>query len=369
MQATMSLKQRVLSVICLLGAFYAVVFASQPSSESPEQHARRYLALVEEAAAHRLGADAGKWTARVEEQHADIQRALAWTLQHAPDEEVVRFATAVGLLWERSHPQEAREAVEDVLQRAKAAPATVERAELLHRAGVLAFRQNDTATARMRMETSLTIARQVNDARATALALTGLAQVALREDPAKVFAYADEAIALYRQLNDLHGAGAPLHMKAEAARMMMDPRAEQMYEQTLALSRELKDSRRIATELHNLAYVKLQKKKSGEADKLFRESWTMFRELSVGDMDPYILGGLASVAAAEGRAERAAQLFGASDQLFETMKAAPDPADKVEMERYSKVAKSRLGEAAYETAYQKGRSLSTAAAVELAQAR
>jgi len=51
------------------------------------------------------------------------------------------------------------------------------------------------------------------------------------------------------------------------------------------------------------------------------------------------------------------------------MKAAPDPADKVEMDRYAAVAQSRLGEAAYKTAYQKGRSLSTTAAVELAQAR
>jgi tetratricopeptide (TPR) repeat protein len=353
--------------LALLGS--AAICAAQGPAESSEEHARRYLTLVEEAAAHRAGADAGKWIARVDEQRADVRRAWTWTLEHAPAEDVLRFAMAVGVLWERSRPADGREVVEQALQRTSTEPASGRRAELLHRAGVLAFRQNDAATARARMEASLAVARQLNDKPRQALALTGLAQVALRENPASVLAHADEATALYRELEDRRGAGAPLHMKAEAARMLGDPRAEALYEESLALSRELQDWGRVATELHNMAYVKLQKKKTTEADQLFRESWKLFRELSVRDMDPYIYGGLASVAAADGRAQRAAQLFGAADQLFDTLKAAPDPADKAEMDRYAAMAKSQLGETAYQAAYDRGRTLNTESATALAEVR
>jgi non-specific serine/threonine protein kinase len=339
---------------------------SQESTETAGEHAARYTELVDQAFRDRNGPDEAKWSLRLDHERDDIRMAFNWILQYGSPDDALRYARSIGFFWQRSRVQEAREAAEKALSMDRGAAPTLLRAEVLHRAGVLAFRQGDAATARKRMESSLEIARGLGDRRATALALTGLAQVALRENPATVATYGNEAATLYRETGDRRGEGLPLHMMAEAARMMGDNRAEAMYERSLALHRELKDSGMIASELHNLAYVKLRARKSAAADSLFRESWGMFRRLGDDAIDAYILAGLASVAAVEEKGERAAQLFGASKALFDNLSSAPDPADKAEMDRYIELAKRRIGVAAFERGWERGHTMTRADAIALA---
>ena len=69
------------------------------------------------------------------------------------------------------------------------------------------------------------------------------------------------------------------------------------------------------------------------------------------------LGGLARVAAAQGRPERAARLLGASAALREEMGATLTPIVREDHDHASNEARSALGEEAFEAAYSAGRAM------------
>jgi len=59
-----------LTLLCTIGTGGA-----QSPSETPEQHAKRYLELLEEAAARRTSPDPTNAAARLDQQQDDVRRA------------------------------------------------------------------------------------------------------------------------------------------------------------------------------------------------------------------------------------------------------------------------------------------------------
>ncbi len=74
------------------------------------------------------------------------------------------------------------------------------------------------------------------------------------------------------------------------------------------------------------------------------------------------LAGFAAVAAARGKVEAAARLYGAAEAQYQglltegkTLDSLIDPVDRREFERYQGICRDRLGEAAFEAAWAAGR--------------
>src|SRR5207302_3218416 len=98
----------------------------------------------------------------------------------------------------------------------------------------------------------------------------------------------------------------------------------------------------------------------------FEESLVISREQ--GHKPDFVanLEGLAAVAVAQGRPERAARLFAVAEALREAMGVVLTPADPAEHDRSVAAARTTLGEEAFAAAWAEGRAMAMADAIEYA---
>jgi len=84
----------------------------------------------------------------------------------------------------------------------------------------------------------------------------------------------------------------------------------------------------------------------------------MLQEMGMKEQIAECLEEFGDLASKQGKAERAARIFGAAEALREKIKATPAPADHAEMERtYITPARSALGENKFAAAWAEGRSM------------
>jgi hypothetical protein len=331
------------------------------------------LALVERAAAARVGAgagDAAALTAQVVARGDTIDASLRWYMAASQVTEAVRFATAMAPFWRsEGRIDDGRRLLAAALALPDSASQRGARAHAWYEAGILAFRQRDQDASRSANEKSLQLASELADTAAIADALVGLSRVELRAgayDSVRV--HAGQASSLLRQAGDSSGAIGPAHMIAAVDRMTgHDSAAGSLYEQTLARYRAAHDDAGVAAELMNLAYVRLHQGRRAGARSLLRDALNRFAALHDETSQAFVLAAFAALAADGGDAADAARLYGAANKLLTAGGVTLDPDDQYEFDRYSAKARQRLGEAAYAPAIADGEALGLADAVRLAQ--
>ncbi len=333
-----------------------------------EERATSLLLLAERSEG---GADEAAWLDRLEAEHEHLRTALNWFLQHGKAEQALRLGAALYPFWHtRGHVQEGRE----WLQRLLAAPggsASV-RAKALHRAGMLAFRAGDAATARPLLEESLKIARQSGDKQQVASTLLGLGRVvALRlGDYGAGHRLFEESLMLARGLGDKQVEGRAIHCLAALARLEGDrERATALYEQSLALHRELGDPQTVAVEQLNLGFMSFHRGDIEAAGGLFAESLRSSYERKDRYVMPPCLVGLAGVAVKSQDPGRAARMLGAADALLRDAGLVLDPDDRVEYDGIASAVRAVLGSEAMNALLAEGHAMKVDQVVEYALKR
>ena len=128
------------------------------------------------------------------------------------------------------------------------------RAVALYQDGLLAFWRGDDEEACSLHGRSLQLARRLDDQTVTALALCGLARVALREDLDWARTLGEEALAAVEGTEDRAGRANALHVLRVAVRMQGDPQeARRLLAQRIELAQELGDFPAIGAESSALA--------------------------------------------------------------------------------------------------------------------
>jgi tetratricopeptide (TPR) repeat protein len=128
------------------------------------------------------------------------------------------------------------------------------RAVALYEDGLLASWQGDDEEACSLHRRSLQLARRLGDQTVTALALCGLARVALREDLDWARTLCEEALAAVEGTDDRTGRANALHVLGGAAQMRGDPHeARRLMAQRIELAQELGDFPAIGAESSALA--------------------------------------------------------------------------------------------------------------------
>lgn len=100
------------------------------------------------------------------------------------------------------------------------------------------------------------------------------------------------------------------------------------------------------------------------AAEFFEQSLRLSLEVGHRHNIACCLAGLAEVAAATKRPERAAGLFGAADALLDAIGAVLDPVDRLEYDRNLEQTRAQLGRAAFETAHAVARVMSLEDAID-----
>ncbi len=266
-------------------------FAREKLGQSDEhieirnRHLAYYAGFAEEAEVHIYGTDQGRWTASVEQEHANIRAALDWgLLENASLSDGLRLAAAVSRFWiRRSYFREGFEWLNAYLQRAADPSHDLIRAKILYRAGGIAGYMFDYTTGYKLCQQSMDLARALENKHYLAGALFYMSEVFLGlGQMAEARAALEECISLcwaddYPQLLNLALTSLGWILYSEG-----DPQgALSTLEEALAIASRVDDTWGISHALHNLGAIHRFSKKYGEAIVYMERCFNV--SLKIGD--------------------------------------------------------------------------------------
>jgi hypothetical protein len=223
------------------------------------------------------GLDAGVWRQRTERRYQDLAAGFDWLLDHGRSGDALELATTLA----EFHRISGRVATgRGRLDRALAAAAPDEprRAVALYEHGMLAFWHGADKDACSLLGQSLHLARRLGDHTTIALALCGLARVALREDLDWAQALCEEALAVVAGTGDRLGRASAQHVLGVAAQMRGDlPSARELMTARIEAARKPGDEASVGSESANLGMVERQLGDLASADRL--EAWSAGRRM------------------------------------------------------------------------------------------
>jgi predicted ATPase/class 3 adenylate cyclase len=323
--------------------------------ELRRRHAERFLELAVEAESELVRPDQGKWLDRLETEFDNIRAALDWLLSSGRAADALRAISAlerflrahghistargllsVGLAMGSDVPAEIRaDALWTSARQAaaqsdwEAALAPLEEALELFREqgrgrelvfalaelGFVELRRGETERAEALSEEALAVARTLQDTRAMSGALNILVEVArMQGERERALALAEEAVTLRRTLGDeMLIADSTYHLGVAAFELGDLERADEAFETSLALALDLGDALYRAANLCMLGTISLLRDDLDLAATRLHESLEIYTELADRRSTAEALCALGGLAAASGRPEDAARLWGAAD--------------------------------------------------------
>ena len=201
--------------------------------------------------------------------------------------------------------------------------------------------------------------REARDIRGVAWSLGNLANVSSdRGNYEQAKELYEEGLALSRELGGAELLGAYLISLGYEYLLEGNPeRATELNEEAVALYRRRGRRGGLQVALDNLGWAALIRGDHQRAEALHEESLVLCRELGDKLIGSESIEGFACAAGAKGEAERAARLFGAAEALREAAGYQQAPRAHSLREPYLAAARSRVGEAAWAAAWEKGRSM------------
>jgi non-specific serine/threonine protein kinase len=366
------------------------------------RHLDYFLDLAEGAEPHLRGPEQATWLSRLEAEHDNLLSALEWAVQ-APDGRTtdgLRLCAALGWFWlvhgKYSEGQKwCAVALSDIgaqpppklhadvlLASARltqrlgdypAAQARYEESLALYRAlgdrqgiavctgnlGNLAYDRGEREAAKTLYAECLALGRELGDSRSVALSLNNLGIIAVGQgDYATAENLFAESLALHREKSNSQGIADALGNLGDIATARNDFAAAcRFFEQSLALHREVGYSQGIALALGNLGRAAFRLGDYATARARHAESLTIYRDLGDRSNIASALEGFAGTLSMCGDPIRAARLFGAAESLREEIGAARPEDAREEFDRSVSAARGFLGEAAFASNQEGGRSL------------
>ncbi|HEU4323655.1 MAG TPA: BTAD domain-containing putative transcriptional regulator [Roseiflexaceae bacterium] len=354
-------------------------YAATRLAESDEKpaaqatHGAFYGELAAAAFAGLGGPQQRDWLERLEREHDNLRAALDWMVQSGDAVAALRLAGRLGRFWLlRGHFAEGRRWLGAALAVPPGPSPVAEegrwRGLALYSAGVLAHTQGDYAEARARFLDNLALRRASGDRRGLAVALNSLGGIAVTEgDDAAAARYFGEALLLHQELGEQENVGAVLgNLGAVAVRRGDYARGEGYLEQSLALARGRGDQRGETVILFNQGDLRLRRGDLDGAEERLLAALRGYRALGDRLAQAECLEKLGQLAAARGHPEQLARLCGTADAARAELHAPVAPEHRAPHEAALQRGRAALGEAAWARAWEAGRTVRLADAVEAA---
>ena len=369
--------------------------------ELHRRHAERYLQLVVSAEPELTRANQALWLERLDEENDNIRAALSWTIASGEVGLGLQLAGALVRFWStRGLMGEGRRWLAEALAASEGVP-TDTLAKAYFASGYAALGEGDFVPAKEAFERSLELAQEAGDRSAEAATLAQLAWLAMsagqyeeaselagkstelatetgdkltvagalstlaeiaaaNDDYAEAIHLFERGLALRRGLGDKRLiANSLLRLGRAELTRGDDDRATELLEEGLGLARQVRDTWSISVAVANLGRVQLRT--NGDpvrAYDLFVEGLKLARNRNDKRVAAECVQGLAAVNAIEGRAREAARLFASAELLLETTGAALSPAEEAIRDQFLTPLQTGLGEPAFATEWEAGRSLS-----------
>jgi len=325
------------------------------------RHLSWCVALAERAEFALERPDTADWFNVLDSELDNVRMALDWSETSADTEAGLRLAGALRWFWDlRAHAREGREHLARLLAQAGPDSRTRTLVKALNAAGYLAVYQDHYAATRAYCEKACALAAELDARHELADALRMLALAAWREaDLERAARLFKQAIATYRAVGDQQSIARSTISLANIS-WMQDRRDQAIagYQESLVLARAGGLKHEVAMALQGLGHAALIEGDRGMAGDLLRESLVLLRELGDKPCGSATLELCACLAATDGRAARAAEWFGIAEITREVMgRGFALETFRSAYEEGVVAARVVLGQAAFEAAWMRGRSL------------
>lgn len=274
------------------------------------QHARYFLALIEEAEPYWDTSEQVKWLARLDVDYNNLRHSMAWSL-HYDREIALRLAGALGIFWDkRTYDQEGCDLLAKALANADVSEVGLRewRAKALCSACWLEWlRQGDADLPRALGEEALKLARSSGHSSVIALALQRLGIIeATHGDHQKGRACLEESIALYRQIGNAKELSNALWKYGWLLSMEQDDGgARKSAEECLALGQDNNNLDAVACGNLLLGQIAMSQEKYAAAQGLYERTLTLARQLENSRLTSYTLSALGALFDMQGNYESA----------------------------------------------------------------
>jgi predicted ATPase len=331
--------------------------ATAEAEEVRDRHALAFMTLAEQADVMLRGRQQGAAMSILELELVNLRAALAWGENREDPLLSLRLGAALARFWWRTGLiSEGSGWLERAL--ARPAPPSLARAHALTGAGVLAFWRGDRRVSIQRLDESILLCQQFDDAWGTAHAALHKGTVYLGDgDERTAEALFLEGLKYFRIAHDPWGIGSALNNLAETARLRHDyATARPLYEESLAAARQTGDAQNVAVPLLNLGWVALAELHYPDAAGYFRDALQAVGGRSSG-LVAECIDGIAAVATQLGYHTVAVRLLAAVDAMRERIVA---PRASYELDFYELTSQSisaGLGAAERAAAVAEGRRL------------
>jgi predicted ATPase/DNA-binding winged helix-turn-helix (wHTH) protein len=389
---------------------YGLARLAESGEESAvrRSHAAYCLVLAEEGYPELDPAERARWLNQCDLEIDNLRSALDWLFEVREVDWALRLCVGLFRFWDmREHLAEGRARLEAVLglagtgharERARvflfigglaSAQADYAAAEhflrqslslyeergddagiaaSLNALGVSARDRGDYTAAQANLERSLASWHVLSDRSAIARCLHNLADVLrLRGDYARTQWALRDAADIFDVLGDRTGAAWSINQQGDIARAQGDlAAARELYQHALSAFREAGDARGYARSLADLAYIDCTGGNHSCAEAACRESLHIFSGLRHRRGIARALECFASLAAAQGDAERALTVAATAAHLRESISAPLHQAEQSQLNENLRGAWEALGEAEGKRAWAEGWAMSLDRAIDSA---
>ncbi len=359
-------RYRVLDVV---GEFAAERAADGGETDTfARRHAEYFLALAEAAEPNLGAATQGAWYRRLESDLGNLRAAMRWARDSDQADVALRLAGALWQFWRLYGGfTEGRRWLEAAIAM-EGAEATDELPKALWGAAWLAYHQDDFTRARSLGDRLVSTARERGlplDVR-NGLTVLGMVAVADGRFP--------EALELFRQSVEISTSdGSSWHIATSLfnlgqAALLADDRgeAERLWHDALSLYRQLGDEHFAARLEGHLGYLPLLAGDLEAAGTRFAASLEAFSGLGDEWGVAEALERCAVLAASRSKDRDAATIAGAAEVLRERLAARPMPFDRMLLEPSLVGARARVGEDLWRELSDEGRHMALETAIDLA---
>jgi predicted ATPase/class 3 adenylate cyclase len=333
--------------------------ASNETDDLARRHARYFLELVQDAEPHVTGPEADRWLDTLRLETDNYRSVLRWAMDRGdlPSLDIgLRMAASLWRFWQQTGAlREARQWLEDLLERGTDPSLRSARAKALIAAGGIAYWQTDLGRARDLYEEAVELYRGLGDRRGMADALNNLAPIPMMTgDVPLARRLAAQARDLWQELGD--------HWQAALATLTlgMSSLLEGGYEQALSYFEEFVPVVRargdrfwlisgltsMAQAQHFLGRFEQARQNFGEALRLALEANDL-ASVTIA-LDP-----LSNLEGAAGDHDRAVRLWAASEAIKQQIGGGA-PAEVMRVSNPSAAATLAMGEVAVGRAWAEG---------------
>lgn len=328
------------------------------------RHAAYFAAWAEQAEAQMHGPDQATWLARLEQEAGNLRAALTTLLATSQVAAAAGMVCSLGAFWQRhGHYSEGRRWSEQVLaQMAQTPVADALRARTLQTAATLAYRQGAWQTARQWLAESLALFRSIPDPPGIARVLFDLGWIAidqadwaeaarLNQESLALARAAGDPCAIYRALTNLGWTQLSVGQRDTAAAL---------FGEAFELASGIGHAKGMAVSLANLGWIALYRGDTAAAVAAAQDSLRLCCLLGEREVMAECLEILAIAAVAEGDAQRAAQLSGAAEAIWQALHVAhPSTQHSAQMHGQALAAmRCQLIETTFESTWRRGWTMS-----------